>query len=484
MGPAQILERLGRILDLAGRDRDLPERQRTLRGAITWSHDLLSESERRLFRRLAVFAGGWTLAEAEAVVDADGDLGLDVLDGLESLADKSLVRIEPIDPDAAPADQEARFGLHPLLREYAWERLEESGELTMLEARHAAVMEELAVRLGGQLLAAAAETSMRHLDHEAFNLRAAIDWSLTQDAADRGLRIVGATWRWYQQRGRLREGRWLLGELLARPGGDVRIRIQGLAADGGLAYWIDDVPDAHRVYEERLALAETTGDPGLIADGHYDLGFVFMVEKDGEKLRLHERLALEGYLAAGRESDAIRARQAFVLALFLAGDYAAAREQQEAAIEAFRRRDSPMEIADSQTRLSAIYFRLDEPAVAWRTVTDALRFFSAGNLASGTARAMVMAAILQIVHGDPELGSRIAGATYELAREQNVMLAPLTVLHLPDPAGLAEERLGRERAAELVAIGAATPLASAIEEVLATDATTVSGRTATPGATV
>src|SRR5204862_229332 len=161
-------------------------------------------------------------------------------------------------------------------------------------------MEELAVRLGGQLLAAAAETSMRHLDHEAFNLRAAIDWSLTQDAADRGLRIAGATWRWYQQRGRLREGRWLLGALLARPGG----------------------------------------------------------------------------------------------------------------------------VAHAQTLRSALSFRLDEPAVAWRTVTDALLFFSAGNLASGTARAMVMAAILQIVHGDPELGSRIAGATYELAREQNVMLAP------------------------------------------------------------
>jgi hypothetical protein len=412
-------------------------------------------------------------------VDPDDDLGVDLLDGLESLADKSLVRIEPIDPEAPPADQEARFGLHPLLREYALERLDESGERDMLEARHAAVMAELAERLGADILTAGGETSIRHLDHEAWNLRAAIDWSLANGQSDLGLRVMGSTWRWFQQRGRLREGRWLCGELLARPPGDVRVRIQGLAADGGLAYWMDDVPGAHRLYEERLALAETTGDPGLIADGHYDLGFVFMVEQDEANLRLHEQLALDGYIAAGRESDAIRARQAFVLALFLSGNHAAAREQQEAALESFRLSDSPTEIADSQTLLSAILFRLDDPVGAWRSVIEALRFFAAGNLSSGIARAMVMAAIIQIVHGDPDLGTRIAGATYELAREQQVMLAPVTVLHLPDPKGLAEERLGPDRAGELLATGAATPLADVIDEVLATDGTSVSAVNAT-----
>src|SRR4029077_9435340 len=127
------------------------------------------------------------------------------------------------------------------------------------------------------------------------------------------------------------------------------------------------------------------------------------------------QLALDGYIAAGRESDAIRGRQAFVLALFLSGNHAAAREQQEAALESFRVSDSPTEIADSQTLLSAILFRLDDPVSAWRAVTEALRFFEAGNLSSGIARAMVMAAIIQIVHGDPDLGTRIAGATYELA---------------------------------------------------------------------
>jgi hypothetical protein len=194
-----------------------------------------------------------------------------------------------------------------------------------------------------------------------------------------------------------------------------------------------------------------------------------MVAKDAETLRHHEGLALEGYLAAGREDAANRARQAFVLALILAGDFATARVQQEAALAIMRRRDSHTEVADSLTLLSAILYSLGLPRDAWREMSDALRFFAAGKLASGTARALVMAAIIEIVHGDPERGTRIAGTTFELSRAQNVMLAPITVLHMPDPRGLAVERLGADRTAELLAIGTATPLEAAIAEVLAVD---------------
>ncbi|HEY8438686.1 MAG TPA: adenylate/guanylate cyclase domain-containing protein [Candidatus Limnocylindrales bacterium] len=469
LSPTQILDRLGRTLDLAAGTRDLPERQRTLRAAIDWSHDLLHDSERRLFRRLGVFAGGCTIDEADAVVNAAGDLGLDTAEGLESLADKSLLRIEPMDAGIPGAEGETRFGLHPLIREFAVERLDESGERATFEARHAAVMTDLAERVGAGILTAAGEASMRRLDHEEHNLRAAIDWSLGRDDPDAGLRLVSAIWRWYQQRGRLREARAVIAELLARPPGDPRVRIAGLAADGGIAYWMNDIPGARRAYEERLALAESLGDAQLVADGHYDLGFVFMVGKDAEALRSHEQLALEGYLAAGRTTDAIRARQAFVLGLVLVGDYETALEQQQAAIDRFRQDVSHTEVADSQTLLSAILFLLRRPQDAWREMTEALRFFAAGSLASGTARAIVMAAIIDLVHGDPERGTRIAGVTYELSRAQGVMLAPVTVLHLPDPRDLALARLGAERTEALLAIGAGTPLETVIDEVLAID---------------
>jgi hypothetical protein len=162
-----------------------------------------------------------------------------------------------------------------------------------------------------------------------------------------------------------------------------------------------------------------------------------------------------------------------VLSLFLAGEWAAARELQEAALASYARRNSATEVADSRTLLSAILFRLGLPAESWHQATEALRFFTAGSLGSGTARAMVMAAMLQIAHGDPALGTRIAGATYQLARDQGVMLAPITVLHLPDPADLAAERLGAERTAELLAAGAAMPLAEAVGLVLDTAAPSV-----------
>ncbi len=466
LSPQLILERLAHTLDLGGGARDLPERQRTLRGAITWSHDLLSDAERGLFRRLAVFSGGWTIEEAGSVADPDGDLGIDLGDLLESLADKSLIRIEPGAP-RHPDDAEVRFGQHPLLREYAQERLDESGEGPELEARHAAVMAALAESVGHRILGNTSEASMRRLDRESHNLRAAVGWALANDDAGLGLRISGSTWRWFQQRGRLREGRALLVELLARPSDDVRLRIAGLAAQGGLAYWMDDPAGAQAAYHERFALAEGTGDPGLLADAHYDLGFLSMIAKDEAGIREHEERALELYLAAGREADAIRARQALVLAVFLAGDHPTARRLEEENLEAFRRTGSQYEIADSTTLLSAILFSSGDPAGSWRRMTDGLRFFAANDAASGLARGLVMAATIQLRHGDPMFGIRAAAKAYELVRDQEVMLAPVTVLHLPDPADLAAGIFGAERAADLLREADAIPRAQVIAEVLA-----------------
>jgi predicted ATPase len=464
--PAAILERLGRSLDLAGGARDLPERQRTLRGGIDWSHDLLSDAERRLFRRLAVFAGGWTTEDAAGVVDAGGDLGVELLAGLESLADKSLIRIEP---GAGPPDGEARFSQHPLLREYGLERLQASGEQAACETRHAAVFTAIAEREGSRILSAAGEQALRRLDPERHNLRAAIDWSLRTGKVLSGLRIAAPTWRWYQQRGRLREGRAYLGQLLERPASndDARLRIAGLEADGGLAYWMEDMTGARARYEERLRLADAIGDPKLQADAHYDIGFLYMVSEEGEQLREHSERALELYSAIGDEPSATRARQALVLVDFLAGDYATARDREERTLVAFRRQGSRFQVADSLTFLSAIYAQLGDAETAWRRHIEGLRIFSDFDMASGLARALATAAIIQIRYGDAEFGARVAGATLELGRQKNVMVAPTKVLHMPAPATLAAETLGQELTARLLAEGAATPLDSVVAAILA-----------------
>jgi predicted ATPase/class 3 adenylate cyclase len=463
LSPALILERLEHSLDLGGGARDLPERQRTLRGAIAWSHELLPDAERRLFARLGAFASGWTLATAMAVADPDGDLGLDILDGLESLADKSLIRIEAVTEGDAPAAQ-TRFTFHPLIREYAIERLEESGERDRVQAAFVAVCVEIAEAAGRAVLLPSGEGHLRQLDLEDRNLHAAVDLSLASGDIESGLRIMSGSWRWFHQRGRLREGRALLAQLLERPGEvDVRVRVAALAADGGLAYWMDDFPGARAAYEERLGLASTTGDPLLEADAHYDLGFLSMVGMEERSLRSHEERALELYTALGNEAGMAMAHQALVLATFLAGEYDEAARLETANLEAFRRRGSERQVADSLTLLSAVSWRQGDAATAWGRVCEGLKLFVEVDSASGLARVIGMASIIQLADGDGEFGARLAGATYRLVREKGVMLAPVKVLHLPDPAGLAADRLGPERAGELLAEGDAM----ALEDVVA-----------------
>ena len=472
LSPAAILDRLGRTLDLGGGPRDLPERQRTLRSAIDWSHALLDEAEQRLFRRLAVFAGGWTAETAMLVADPEGDLGVDLVDGLESLTDKSLVRIDTDPHPQLPDGQDdTRFSMHALIREYAEERAADAEEREGLRARHAEVMRGIAETLGGQILTAKGERALRSLDHEQHNLRAAVEWSLAAADPSIGLAVLGATWRWFQQRGRLREGRAWLADLLGMRGADVdsKVRIAALSADGGLAYWMEDFDGARAAYEERLELAEATGDTRLIADGSYDIGFLFVVAGDAEQLRRYETRSLELYRSLGDDAGVDRAEQALVLGAFLDGQYEPARKLSEGHLERFRERGSSFQIADTLTLLSAIEFRLDNPVGSWRRVTEGLSIFSERDAASGIARALGMAALLQVRHGDPELGARIAGATLELQRQKNVMIAPTRVLHLPEPAVLATERLGGDRAEALFAEGASLPIHDAIDMILSID---------------
>jgi predicted ATPase/class 3 adenylate cyclase len=471
LSPAAILDRLGRSLDLAGGARDLPERQRTLRGAIDWSHELLDDPERRLFRRLGVFAGGWTAEMATDIADPTGDIGMDVLDGLESLLDKSLIRTDPV-ADGAGEDGEARFSMHVLLREYATERLSESGEQAELEARHAHAMRVLAEREGARILTKDGERAVHRLDREQHNLRAAIDWSLRTGENGPGLGIMAAGWRWWQQRGRLREGRALLGQLLARTTAaeDLELRIAGLAADGGLAYWMEDFEGCRARYDERLKLADQTGDRALIAEANGDLGYLGAVGNDPELLRRHEERALELYTELGDKGGIERARQALVLRKFLIGDIDEAWADTEHNLATFREMGSLFQVADSLTLMSAVAWKRGTPGEAWARLLEAIRIFSDLDMASGLARSLGMASILQLRYGDADLGARIAGATEELHQAKNVMIAPVKVLHLPAGPDLAIERLGADRAADLMADGAATPVLRIVEEILAAPA--------------
>ncbi len=174
LSPPALLARLeGRLQVLTGGACDLPERQRTMRTTIAWSYELLSPAERALFRRLAVFVHGWRLAAAEQVCQAAGALDLDLVEGLASLLDKSLLHQEP------ESDGEPRFGMLSVLREFGLEQME-AGELAATRAAHAAAFLGLAEEAEPHLLGAEQTVWLDRLEEEHDNLRAALDWSLEQ----------------------------------------------------------------------------------------------------------------------------------------------------------------------------------------------------------------------------------------------------------------------------------------------------------------
>ena len=197
LDPQALLDRLARSLDvLTTGDRDLPERQRTLRATIAWSHDLLTEPEQQLFRRLAVFAGGWTQDAAEAV-GYDGDASR-ALDEVSSLVEKGLVQ---------PAGVPGRFDLLQTIRAFAGERLDASGEAEAIRARHAAyyliVAEEVRVGVAGpRQLEAMARADVEAANHRAVlahdRQRAALG---DAEAAESGLRLCGSFWLYWHIRG-------------------------------------------------------------------------------------------------------------------------------------------------------------------------------------------------------------------------------------------------------------------------------------------
>src|SRR5829696_7639284 len=202
--PSAMLHRLGsRLKLLRGGSRDLPERQRTLRGTIEWSFALLEAGEQLLFARLAVFSGGRTLEAIEAVCEAEGDLPMEALEGVSSLLDKSLLRQEE-GPEGEP-----RFVMLETIHEFARERLQASGEGEEVRRVHAEYFLGLAEGAEPELRGAQQLACLERLEAEHDNMRAALTWSL-ENEPETALRLAGALARFWEMRSDISEGsRWL-----------------------------------------------------------------------------------------------------------------------------------------------------------------------------------------------------------------------------------------------------------------------------------
>lgn len=253
----QIAERLGdRFRLLTGGARaGLPHHQ-TLRAAMDWSHDLLSDDERRLFRRLSVFAGGFTLDAAEGTCAGDGLEAPQMLDLLAHLVDKSLVLADEL------AGGGTRYRLLETVRQYALDRLIESGEAGGVRDRHRAFFLSLAEDAELELHGPRQQTWLDRLDAEHGNLRAALEWSrASSEGAEIGLRLAGALWWFWEVRGYWTESRQWLEELLTRaPHAPAAVRVKATNAASSLALSQGDFLRAEALADQSLGLSRELGD--------------------------------------------------------------------------------------------------------------------------------------------------------------------------------------------------------------------------------
>lgn len=260
--PSAMRSRLAsRLQFLTSGARDLPARQQTLRRAIDWSYDLLSQPEQKLFRRLSVFVGGFTLEAAESVCDTKKDLGLDLLDGMASMVDKSLVR--QIDQ----ADREPRFAMLETIREYGLEKLAASGEESAIRRAHAAYCIVLAEEGAGENADSELKESPDRFEAEHDNFRVALEWLTETHNADWGLRLGAALFQFWEMREYLAEGRERLERLLAlqEAATATKARMRALFAAAILAADQRDYATSETLLKESLEIARLLQDKRSIA---------------------------------------------------------------------------------------------------------------------------------------------------------------------------------------------------------------------------
>jgi non-specific serine/threonine protein kinase len=262
---------------LTGGSRTALPRQQTLRATIDWSYNLLSEPERILFRRLSVFAGGWTIEAAEAICGGDGVESHEVMDLLTQLVNKSLVVMEE-------QEGETRYRLPETVRQYARDKLLESGEAALLRGRHLewflGLVEQGEPGIWGPDQAAWLE----RLEVEHDNLRAALEWSKAEENAEKGLRLAGALMRFWFIHSHFSEGRgWLEGMLTEGSGAPASVRAKALNAAGGLAWGQADYERTKALCEESLALFRAVGDKRGIAESLRLLGTTVRLQGDYER---------------------------------------------------------------------------------------------------------------------------------------------------------------------------------------------------------
>jgi predicted ATPase/class 3 adenylate cyclase len=424
--PEAILERLEHQLGvLAAGSRDVPKRQQTLRGAISWSHDLLTEGERRLLARLSVFVGGCELDSAEAVCGPAAELGgLDVLDGLMSLADQSLLRAEEV-------DGETRFRMLDTIREFAAERLVESGEQADVERRHTETFLALAESLTPRLTGDDQRRWLGRLERDHDNIRAVLDRAVAAGDGSTAIRLGFAMWRYWQKRGHLAEARRRLQGMADAPWShdDKVLRARLMEALGGVSWWQADLSGLDPSYAEALAIWEEIGDQREIVNALYNDSFRYAVTPN-PKLADPDGIGYKQVLKALELAGSIGDERGRANVLWGLGNYLYFHDEGDRglerfreALEAFRRNGDRTMEAWSLHMASSALVRGGEVDESRRNAAEALRLFHAFGDVAGVTLCLDDFAALSVAAGDLPRAARLWGAARALSSAGGVVIA-------------------------------------------------------------
>jgi predicted ATPase len=346
LSPREILERLGdRFTLLSGGSRDLPDRQRTLRDALEWGYGLLSEDERELFRCLSVFDGSFDLDAAETICGSHGG-SQHVIDRLESLVDKSMLRVA----DRATGK---RYSMLETIREFGRSLLSPDESDALREA-HATFYASLPPRLEGPDRAA----SLARLEEDLPNIRLALDLLVSKGTAERALSACGDLWEFWYVHGHYSEGRQWLGRALAMPHGEVPARAAAVASAGVMAFLQSDYDEAIRLLDEAVTRTRASGDLRIRAHAVQWFGSVYRERGEyDQSIDLHE-VALSTYALLGDVIGRQRSLNYVAFSSWLRGDFERAENISNSTLRAFRTAGHTAGVAWSTLNLAAIaYYR-------------------------------------------------------------------------------------------------------------------------------
>jgi hypothetical protein len=465
LSPAALLTRFDRRLPLlTGGALDLPDRQQTLRQTISWSHDLLGEEERILFRRLGVFAGGWTVEAAEAVASGDGHL--DVFEKLSSLVDKNLVRL------ADHASDEPRFTMLETIREFALECLaEDPDEEEAVRRAHARFFTDQALAAWGDL-SVGVPWAVRWVRTEEANLRVVLAHLLDSEDIETALRLIGGSMSefWTVSGGQFTEARGWLDRAL-RQGSDATpaARAWGLYGLTILTVYQGDLVTARRAADEGLALARVEGDTLLAALSL--LAFNFVEEHEGWR-PLTEDLILEAVdtARATRHPGTLGwTLQALGRRLLYAGDLDAAKATFDESLALYQACDGIWGACDSMISLAWVARAQGDLAGAARHYAASLRLRQESGLLTDVYGELLGVSGLALLTGNTDAAARLLGADNAYIARSGYGYEGLASI-VPQPEWMRQElfdRLGVDRFERAWEAGQTLAIDEAISEALA-----------------